>query len=71
MSDGRHGASLSSLERDGLVVRHAHEPIRRRVDDRLNSRGVELITLLAPWADRAVQQAEAVRKGPAWAHGGH
>lgn len=48
-------AQLRELERDGLVVREAHEGFPLRVDYRLSERGAELNELLDPiadWGDR-------------------
>ena len=48
-------AQLRELERDGLVVREAHEGFPLRVDYRLTEQGVELNDLLDPvatWGDR-------------------
>lgn len=55
--------TLKTLERDGLVSRHAQATIPPRVDYSLTDRGHELSTLLVPLADWAVQNAEDILSG--------
>ena len=52
--------TLKTLERDGLVNRHAQATIPARVDYSLTDRGHELSTLLVPLAAWAIQNADDI-----------
>jgi DNA-binding HxlR family transcriptional regulator len=55
--------TLKTLERDGLVNRHAQPTIPPRVDYSLTERGCELSALLVPLAAWAIQNAEDIISG--------
>ena len=55
--------TLKTLERDGLVNRHAQATIPARVDYSLTDRGRELSALLVPLAAWALQNAEDIISG--------
>lgn len=55
--------TLKTLERDGLVNRHAQATIPPRVDYSLTDRGHELSTLLVPLVAWTVQNAEDILSG--------
>lgn len=55
--------TLKTLERDGLVNRHAQATIPPRVDYSLTDRGHELSALLVPLAAWAIQNAEDIISG--------
>lgn len=52
--------TLKTLDRDGLVSRHAQATIPPRVDYSLTARGRELSELLVPLAAWTLENAEAV-----------
>lgn len=52
--------TLKTLERDGLVSRHAQATIPARVDYSLTDRGHELSALLVPLAAWAIQNADDI-----------
>ncbi|GAA4661649.1 winged helix-turn-helix transcriptional regulator [Arthrobacter cryoconiti] len=55
--------TLKTLERDGLVSRHAQVIIPPRVDYSLTERGYELSTLLVPLVAWAFNNADAIVNG--------
>ncbi len=55
--------TLKTLERDGLVSRHAQVTIPPRVDYSLTDRGHELSALLVPLAAWVIQNAEDIISG--------
>ncbi|MFI2648548.1 winged helix-turn-helix transcriptional regulator [Micromonospora fulviviridis] len=55
--------TLKTLERDGLVSRHAQATIPPRVDYSLTDRGNELSALLVPLAAWALQNADDIING--------
>lgn len=55
--------TLKTLERDGLVSRHAQPTIPPRVDYRLTDRGHEVSALLVPLAAWTVRNAEDIISG--------
>jgi len=55
--------TLKTLERDGLVHRHAHATIPPRVDYNLTDRGRELSALLVPLGTWAVEHADDIIGG--------
>jgi DNA-binding HxlR family transcriptional regulator len=55
--------TLKTLERDGLVNRHAQATIPARVDYSLTGRGHELSALLVPLAAWAIRNAEDIISG--------
>ncbi len=55
--------TLKTLERDGLVNRHAQDTIPPRVDYSLTDRGRELSALLVPLAAWAIQNAGDIING--------
>jgi DNA-binding HxlR family transcriptional regulator len=55
--------TLKTLERDGLVSRHAQATIPARVDYSLTDRGHELSALLVPLAAWALQNADDIISG--------
>lgn len=52
--------TLKTLERDGLVIRHAHATIPPRVDYSLTDRGRDLSVLLIPLVAWTVQNADDI-----------
>ncbi|ALE06264.1 transcriptional regulator [Arthrobacter sp. ERGS1:01] len=55
--------TLKTLERDGIVNRHAQATIPARVDYSLTGRGQELSALLVPLAAWAIQNAGDIING--------
>ncbi|MFJ6077577.1 winged helix-turn-helix transcriptional regulator [Pseudarthrobacter sp. NPDC092419] len=56
--------TLKTLERDGLVSRHAQPVIPPRVDYSLTEKGYELAALLIPLVGWAFDNAEDIINGP-------